>query len=75
MAKYSKFFVAAVAAVGVILSSGLLPANVAAWVNVVVAAASAALVYLVPNVQVPVAPGASVPAAPKDDGHGTEPTH
>jgi hypothetical protein len=73
MARYSKFFVAAIAAVGVVLSSGLLPANVAAWVNVVVAAASAALVYLVPNAQVSVVSNASVPGVPKGDEHGEVP--
>lgn len=56
MARYSKFIVAVIAALGVIVSSGLLPANVAAWINVVVAAVSAALVYLVPNTAIPGAP-------------------
>jgi hypothetical protein len=56
MARYAKFIVAVIAALGVVISSGLLPANVAAWVNVVVAAASAALVYLIPNTAIPGAP-------------------
>jgi hypothetical protein len=72
MARYSKFFVAAIAAVGVVVSSGLLPANVAAWVNVAVAAASAALVYLVPNAEVPVI-SSRIPGAPTDNEHGEVP--
>jgi hypothetical protein len=61
MARYSKFIVAAIAALGVVISSGLLPANVAAWANVVVAAASAALVYLIPNTAIPGAPKTNPP--------------
>lgn len=57
MARYSKFVVAAIAAAAAIVSSGLLPASVAAWLNVVIAAVSAALVYLVPNTKVPVVSG------------------
>jgi hypothetical protein len=73
MARYSKFFVAAIAAVGVLLSSGPLPANVATWVNVVVAAASAALVYLGPNAQVRISSNASLPRVPKGDKPGEVP--
>lgn len=53
MGKYAKFIVAAIAAAGVVASSGLLPEHVAVWVNVAIAAVSAALVYLVPNAEVP----------------------
>jgi hypothetical protein len=65
MARYSKFFVAIIAAVSVVVSSGRLPANVAAWVNVAAAAVSAALVYLIPNAQVPVISSRN-PSAPAD---------
>lgn len=51
--KYAKFVVAVIAAAGVVASSGLLPANVAVWVNVGIAAVSAGLVYLVPNTDLP----------------------
>lgn len=53
MARYPKFVVALIAAAGVVASSGLLPDNVAVWVNVGIAALSAALVYLLPNAELP----------------------
>ena len=53
MQKYAKFYAAAVAAVAVVASSGLLPAHVAQWVNVVVASAGAAAVYFIPNAEAP----------------------
>ncbi|MGH3498431.1 MAG: hypothetical protein ACRDP1_13300 [Nocardioidaceae bacterium] len=49
MARYSKFFTAALAFIGVLLSSGLLHGATQEWVSTVVAAVGAALVYLIPN--------------------------
>lgn len=53
MKKYAKFVVAVLAAAGVVASSGLLDGQAEMWVNTGVAAVGAALVYLVPNVQLP----------------------
>lgn len=49
MKKYSKFIAAAIAAAGVVASSGLLPEGVSDWVNCIIAAVGAAAVYFVPN--------------------------
>jgi hypothetical protein len=49
MSRYTKFITAALAFVGVVLSSGLLTGTVQEWVSCVVAAIGAALVYLLPN--------------------------
>lgn len=49
MKKYNKFIMAAMAALGVVASSGLLDGQAELVLNTVIAAAGAALVYLVPN--------------------------
>lgn len=49
MSKYAKFITAALAALGVVASSGLLDGQAQTTLNVVIAAVGAALVYLVPN--------------------------
>ena len=49
MQKYSKFIAAALAALGVVASSGLLDGQAALIVNTIIAAVGAAMVYLVPN--------------------------
>ncbi|MGH7774458.1 MAG: hypothetical protein ACREQA_19720 [Candidatus Binatia bacterium] len=51
MAKYAKFIVALLTAASVMASSGMLPPEYSMWVNAVVAAVGAGLVYLVPNVK------------------------
>ena len=48
--KYSKFIAAALAALGVVASSGLLDGQAELIVNTLIAAVGAAMVYLVPNV-------------------------
>ena len=48
--KYSKFIAAALAALGVVTSSGLLDGQAELIVNTLIAAVGAAMVYLVPNV-------------------------
>lgn len=53
MAQYRKFIAAALAFAGVVAASGLLHGQVQAWVDCVIAAVGAALVYLVPNTPVP----------------------
>lgn len=53
MARYAKFFVAALTACGVIVSANVLPAGWQDWAVALVSAAGAALVYLVPNAPVP----------------------
>ena len=50
MQKYSKFIAAALAALGVVASSGLLDGQAELIVNTLIAAVGAAMVYLVPNV-------------------------
>jgi hypothetical protein len=47
--KYSKFIAAALAAAGVVASSGLLNGQAELILNTVIAAIGAAAVYLVPN--------------------------
>jgi hypothetical protein len=49
MEKYRKFIAAALAAAGVVATSGLLDGRAELVLNTVIAAAGAALVYLVPN--------------------------
>lgn len=49
MSKYRKAIAAALAAAGVFASSGLLHGTAEVVLNTVIAAAGAALVYLVPN--------------------------
>ena len=49
MKRYAKFITAAVAALGVVASSGLLDGQAQAWVSTVIAALGAAGVLLVPN--------------------------
>lgn len=49
MPKYRKFIAAALAAAGVIVSSGLLHGTAELVLNTVIAAVGAALVVLVPN--------------------------
>lgn len=49
MKKYSKFIAAALAAAGVVASSGLLNGQAELLLNTLIAATGAALVYLVPN--------------------------
>lgn len=61
MQNYNKFILALLAAAGVIASSHLLSGNVEEWVNVSIAAVSAALIYWVPNIPKP-------PARPNDEG-------
>lgn len=53
LSHYSKAIAAALAFVGVILSSGLLTGSAQAWASAIVAAVGAALVYFVPNEQTP----------------------
>ena len=48
--KYSKFIAAALAALGVVASTGLLDGQAELIVNTLIAAVGAAMVYLVPNV-------------------------
>ena len=50
MKQYSKFIAAALAALGVVASSGLLDGQAELIVNTLIAAVGAAMVYLVPNV-------------------------
>ena len=47
--EYNKFITALLAAAGVIAASGLLDGRAEAWVQAIIAAVGAALVYLVPN--------------------------
>lgn len=49
MAKYSKFIAALLAAAGVFATSGLLNGTAELVLNTIIAAAGAALVYLLPN--------------------------
>lgn len=49
MGEYRKFVAAVLAAAGVIASSGLLDGQTELWVNTLVAAVGAAMVYLVEN--------------------------
>lgn len=49
MSKYAKFITALLAAAGVFASSGLLTGTAELVLNTLIAAAGAALVYLVPN--------------------------
>lgn len=49
MAKYSKFITALLAAAGVFATSGLLNGTAELVLNTLIAAAGAALVYLLPN--------------------------
>ena len=63
MNRYRKFITADVAALGVILSSGLLHGTAETVLNVLLAAVGAALVYLVPNDPAP-APAASTTGVP-----------
>lgn len=49
MAKYSKFITALLAAAGVFATSGLLNGTAELVLNTIIAAAGAALVYLLPN--------------------------
>lgn len=49
MAKYSKFIAALLAAAGVFATSGLLNGTAELVLNTLIAAAGAALVYLLPN--------------------------
>ena len=49
MKKYSKFIAAALAAAGVIATSGLLTGQAQLWVNTIIAAVGAAAVYFVEN--------------------------
>ena len=49
MSKYAKFYAAAVAAAGVVASSGLLHGTAELVLNTVIAAVGAALVGLLPN--------------------------
>lgn len=53
MKRYAKFVVALLAAGGVVASSGLLSGTAALALNTAIAAVGAALVYLVPNVDLP----------------------
>lgn len=56
----NKFLVALVGVAGVIVSAGLVPPNDVKWVTEAITAATAALVYLVPNVK----PTSNPPAPP-----------
>lgn len=49
LSRYRKAIAAALAAAGVIASSGLLEGPTEAWLNTIIAAVGAAMVYLVPN--------------------------
>ena len=49
MKRYAKFITAAVAFVGVLVSSGLLDGQAQAWASTIIAALGAAGVYVVPN--------------------------
>ncbi|HET6917275.1 MAG TPA: hypothetical protein VFH56_14370 [Acidimicrobiales bacterium] len=63
MAKYRKFYLAAVAAVGVIVASGLLTGKVEMIVNTIIAAVGAASVYVFPNAtDTPTPPAPAAPA-------------
>ena len=53
MKRYAKFIAAALAFAGVVASSGLLSGAAQAWVNCIIAAVGAALVYLIPNEPMP----------------------
>jgi hypothetical protein len=53
MARYSKFIAAVLAFAGVVASSGLLDGQAQAWTNCIIAAVGAALVYLIPNADLP----------------------
>jgi hypothetical protein len=67
MSRYTKFITAALAFVGVVLSSGLLTGTVQEWVSCIVAALGAALVYLLPN-------ASDAPTPPLTaEAHGTGP--
>jgi len=50
MSRYAKFISAALAALGVIVSAGVLDGDAQEWASSIVAALGAALVYLIPNV-------------------------
>ena len=49
MSRYAKFISAALAALGVIVSAGVLDGDAQEWASSIVAALGAALVYLIPN--------------------------
>ena len=49
MAQYRKFIAAAIAAAGVVASSGLLDGHAELVLNTIITAVGAALVYVLPN--------------------------
>ena len=59
MSRYAKFISAALAALGVIVSTGVLDGDAQKWAASIVSALGAALVYFVPNT-----PPAGEPADP-----------